>query len=118
MANRQHWNVQATANDTKLVYGTFVGNGATAPTVVGGEVLSVTRSGAGVLVINLRNPYVSTLVPEVVPVGPTKLRAVVTAINMLTPSITVELQVGAGTATDATSSDTVYVAVHAKNSSI
>lgn len=115
MANRQFFDVQASAPQVKLVAGSFVGNATSAPTVVAGAVASVSRSGVGTLVVTLADTYTAFLGLVATVVGPTGLVVDVTAQNLSTPSISLQLKNGAGTATDATTSDTVYLTLLARN---
>ena len=117
--NAQFFPLQARDSELKVLHGTFVGAGAAAPTVVGGIVKSLTRSGAGVLVVTLKDDIIfpSWKMVKVVPIGTTVLEAAVTAWSATARTISLTLKVGA-TATDAATADTVYIELTAKNSGV
>lgn len=117
MANKQHFDVQASKPQVKLVHGTFVGNATSAPTVVSGSIASVSRSGVGTLIATLTDSYTEFVNASFVVVGPTGLQVDVTAqaVTSSPPTISLQLKNGAGTATDATTSDTLYLTLQARN---
>lgn len=119
MANRNLYPHEASVNAIAHVYGSFVGNGATSPTVVDGDVASVTRTGAGAYTVTLRHQYQGLHHVDLACVGTTKLVAVVTAAALAAnpPTVTIETQ-AAGVATNAAAADTVYLRIDARNSTV
>jgi hypothetical protein len=117
MANRQHFGVQSTKSEVKLVHGSFVGAAAASPTVVAGAVASVVRSGAGTLAVTLTDSYTEFVNACFVVVGPTGLLVDVTAqaLTSSPPTISLQLKTGNGTGTDATTGDTLYMTIEARN---
>ena len=109
--------MQAGESELKVVHGTFTGKAAAAPTVVSGIVKSLTRSGAGALVVTLTEAaaFPSWKHITVTCEGTTGLVAAVTARNATARTISLQLKVGA-TATDATTGDIVYIRLEARNS--
>lgn len=121
MANRSHRQPEG-SNLTRVatIYGRFVGNTTstgTLPTTDNDDLVSISRTGAGTHTMVWRHKYYGNVVfPDAQVVGTTAgLSARFSAIDMAAGTATLVTEVGA-TATDAATTDTVYIRIDVRNS--
>jgi hypothetical protein len=118
MANRTHHSVDASRSDVKIVYSkATLGAGAAEMTGHSGDLVSSTRTGAGVHTLVFRHSYPEGMLPEVqVLCGTTVgLMGQLSAWDPVAKTATLQLT-DAGVAADGGVADIVYFALHVRNS--
>lgn len=122
MANRTVHPITTPKNEVQLITAKLVGAGAAAMTngessnLGGGEVASISRSGAGTFALTFRHSYPQLKGGcEPLVVGTTAgLRGRFSAIDVTAKTATLVMEVGA-VATDPATTDTVYLALFVRN---
>lgn len=115
MANRNHYPVDASKSDVKLVYASAVGAGAADLTNKDDDLLTATRSGAGAHSLTFRHKYPRKCHYSIKVVGTTAgLEGKFTAWDAAAGTATLQLHVG-GVATDAAAADTILICMHVRN---
>jgi hypothetical protein len=121
MANRTHRQLEgASVTRVALVYGRFVGNATstgTLPATDNDDIVSITRTGVGTHTMVWRHKYPGTVMfPDIKCLGTTAgLSGRFTALDMTAGTATILTEVGA-VATDAATTDTVFIRLDVRNS--
>lgn len=114
--------MQGSTNEAKRLWGSFVGNSTSAPTVVDGCVASVARSDVGELTITFDDAYPELLHYDFKVFGTSTEKKVRVVETLLTDWASNQIKIevlngGTDAAVDLTTAESVYIALDVKNSS-